>query len=208
MMNKWYWTVFVLVFFVFSCDKSENIEPNNLVGQQDVLFSTKIAGQPQTRATGNQWDVNDSIGVFMYAAGTALVDSIIINDGFNRMYRIYGNGNFIPAHDNQSLHLPDDGAVNFAAFYPYRNISGFIQRLDISNQHSQPAIDFMYAVNTSGIVKGQGPVSLVNTSHFLGKPIRTFSGLSCYLPIVEEEAAHSYYLTLEWATHAGFNLFF
>ncbi|SEG02999.1 hypothetical protein SAMN05421877_104167 [Sphingobacterium lactis] len=42
----------------------------------------------------------------------------------------------------------------------------------------------------------------VHTSHFLGKPIRVYSGLSCYIPKDDDPHA-SYYKTLGWAKATG-----
>lgn len=47
-----------------------------------------------------------------------------------------------------------------------------------------------------------------HTPNFLGKPIRTFSGLSCYVPTVENNWVHDYYKNLSWAKDSGFDRFF
>ncbi|HYH54988.1 MAG TPA: clostripain-related cysteine peptidase, partial [Anseongella sp.] len=45
-----------------------------------------------------------------------------------------------------------------------------------------------------------------HTPEFLGKPIETFSGLSCYIPHQDDDFINDYYKTLEWCRASGFNL--
>ena len=49
----------------------------------------------------------------------------------------------------------------------------------------------------------------VHTEQFLGTPILTFSGLSCYIPIEAESNFYKYYQSLEWSKRSSyFKLFY
>lgn len=45
-----------------------------------------------------------------------------------------------------------------------------------------------------------------HTDEFIGQPIETFSGLSCYIPHAGDDLINNYYKTLEWSQASGFNL--
>ncbi|WP_437920396.1 clostripain-related cysteine peptidase [Sphingobacterium sp. LRF_L2] len=50
-------------------------------------------------------------------------------------------------------------------------------------------------------------VYTAHTDNFLGTPIRTFSGLSCYVPTSANSWVHDYYKTLSWTQDSSFSLF-
>lgn len=158
MMKRWGCLVLVTALLLSSCRKENFFISKNTDNQ--AVFSSVIAGLPQTRAQGTQWGANDSIGIFMYQNGTSLNASTIVNDGFNRPYITNGNGNFSSKNADESLIYPADAPVDFVAYYPFQRRGELSPLIDVSNQDDQPVLDFMVARNTAGATVGQGPVSL------------------------------------------------
>ncbi|MFD2966330.1 DNA/RNA non-specific endonuclease [Sphingobacterium bambusae] len=146
-----------MAFLLSSCRK-ENVLISTGADNQ-VVFTSRISGLPQTRAQGTQWADRDSIGIFMYQRGGPLNASTIVNAGFNRVYMTNGNGNFSPKDGGESLSYPADAAVDFRAYYPFQRSGGLLPRIDVSGQSNQPSLDFMLATG-SGAGSAGAPVSL------------------------------------------------
>ena len=145
------------LYFISSCREEDNLQLDGTNNQ--VNFSSSIAGLPQSRANGAQWDASDSIGVFMFEHGAPLSGNSLLVDGSNRPYMTSGNGNF-SLKRGADLLFPEGKQVDFAAYYPYQPAGATQLALDITNQDNQPALDFMRASNTNGQTAGQGPVAL------------------------------------------------
>lgn len=158
MRKNWLYLLGCVALMFSSCRKETDLISKNTSNQ--VYFSSKIAGLPQTRAQGTQWSADDAIGIFMFQNGVALDGSSIVNNGFNQPYKTNGNGNFSPQNQQASLQFPIGSKVSFVAYYPYQESSKLTPLLDITNQENQPKLDFMYAKNTSGLTSGQGAVAL------------------------------------------------
>ncbi|ARS40210.1 hypothetical protein CA265_11325 [Sphingobacteriaceae bacterium GW460-11-11-14-LB5] len=137
-------TLFALLFFAYSCRKDNTGPLSGPVSDNSLRFTSSVEGETGTKATGNTWQVNDSIGLFMKKAADAAVIAA------NKKYITTGDGNF-SAQGDHGLNYPDGSAVNFVAYYPYQpGISGNIYPVDLSSQTSLPAIDLMYANNATG----------------------------------------------------------
>ncbi|MGJ1447388.1 DNA/RNA non-specific endonuclease [Sphingobacterium spiritivorum] len=158
MRKNWLYLLGCAVLMFSSCRKETDLNSKGTSNQ--VYFSSKIAGLPQTRAQGTQWSANDAIGIFMFQNGVPLSGTSVVNNGFNKPYSTNGNGNFSPLDAQSSLEFPTGSKVSFVAYYPYQSNSTLTPTLNIANQENQPLLDFMIARNTTGLSAGQGPVAL------------------------------------------------
>lgn len=100
-----------------SCAKENDTTPDN--DPVEVKFAGDI-GQiavANTRVTGNSWDANNSIGIFMVGNG----ETTIVDGASNKIYTTSlggETGSFAPAADN-AIFYPASGAVDFIAYYPH-----------------------------------------------------------------------------------------
>lgn len=107
----------------------------------------------------------------------------------------------------------------FAA-YPAR-VSAFsrqgVQRLDLDPSTPVAAYDFLdlfgrhfneQELSSLRAAVDRAVVYEAHTDFFLGQPIRTFSGLSTYIPVPEENSLKSFYQTLSWSADAGYDRLF
>lgn len=159
--------LFALLIIVYSCRKDEKgsrSSPEPTPGRQ-VQFTSSVEGETGTKATGNTWEANDNIGVFMKKASDASVLAA------NKKYTTTtGNGNFT-AQTSDAFSYPGDGsAVNFVAYYPYKStITGNIYKVDVSSQSNLPAIDLMYANNSTGFSQASTTLPNLNFAHQLAR---------------------------------------
>lgn len=158
MRKNWLYVLGCVALMFSSCRKETDLISKYTSNQ--VYFSSKIAGLPQTRVQGTQWSAHDAIGIFMFQHGMALNEASIVNNGFNQPYTTPGNGNFSPQNAQASLEFPRGSKVSFVAYYPYQEHGTLAPSLDITNQENQAQLDFMVARNTTGLTSGQGPVAL------------------------------------------------
>lgn len=135
-----------------------------------IRFTSAVDEHAVTRASGNTWNANDSIGVFMNAApgGTNLAA--------NKKYTTTGDGNFT-AHGDHILGYPEDGSsVNFSAYYPYQpGLTGSIYKINLANQNNPQAIDLMYAGNATNFSKTSTTSPNLNFEHQLVRVTLTVS---------------------------------
>lgn len=131
----------------------------------------------QTRAHDTEWDKNDQIGIYMFAAGstTAL-------EGMENIPYKTESGTAAFAPSGTVIYFPTDGSnVDFRAWYPYEDVAEK-WTADLTDQSSQAALDLMTAhaksnTETGGIAynKNQPKVSL-NFSHRLTKLVLNITG--------------------------------
>jgi len=70
------------------------------------------------------------------------------------------------------------------------------------NYMDESVLDLNHSIDAAIIYKG-------NTAYFNGYQIRTYSGLTCYIPVLDnEEVVHDYYRTLSWYKDSGFDQLF
>jgi hypothetical protein len=153
------------------------IEDGNTTGSpargMAVKFSTSIS---KTRAYGNLWEPGDRIGVWMLPAGSDdWSDPETAPIGSNMLY---GHGSetdslqvvFSGIGDENILVWPDEGNVDFVAYYPYlaEGIEGSLYPIDLSGQDPQNKIDLMYSDNAKNLGVSSGNPAL-SFEHKLAK---------------------------------------
>lgn len=118
-----------------ACESPESTSDNG--GTNDgIRFITAIS-----RATGNQWEVNDSVGVFQVASGQDISNAL----AENVLYRTPdGDGTF---SSNKPLFYPDGETTtyDFTAYYPYKKGITTTYPVDVSRQTNLNKLDLLYA---------------------------------------------------------------
>jgi len=146
-----------IALFFSSCRKDFEQKENQQ--ERSVLFSSRISGQVQTRVSGNQWDQDDSISVFMFE-GSSLTANSVLTGGFNKQFITSRTGNFTAKNSVEEILIPKGKTVNFISFYPYQKGNQFKRGLNISNQQNQSQIDYLFGRSSSGSGYVQAPVRL------------------------------------------------
>lgn len=137
----------LLITAVVSCTKEET--PSVAVSSDTaVSFNAQIL----SRTSGDDWEANDQIGIYMYEA-----DQISLNDYAlakeNVLYISDADGKFTVDTSNDPIYYPQTDKVDFYAYYPYQELDndGYYEA-DITKQNlvddpyfDQGAVDFMTA---------------------------------------------------------------
>lgn len=131
---------------------SNDLDKNSEWGNKDVRFTAAIASQT-SRVTngGNAWEDGDQIGIYMTKAGET-VDKAIAG---NQLYKAAVNGTL--SATGTALQYPDEGNVDFTAYYPYTSTTDGNVAVDVSDQ-TKP-IDLLYA-KSANIAKSSDAVKL------------------------------------------------
>lgn len=127
-----------------------------------------------TRVSGNDWEADDQIGVFMYASGKTLADSTVTDNASNCKYRYADTGGFSPATEWDRLYYPATGQVDFIAYYPFGNVQDFKLRVDVSDQRFPEELDLLYSDNLKGVEASSEAQNLV-FEHCMSKVVFTVS---------------------------------
>src|SRR5690606_30578999 len=131
--------------------------------ENGVQFTSTIAGNSTTRVSGNSWDKDDAIGVFM-KQGTGLSNVI----AGNKKYSTAGNGNFTATGDD-IINYPNEGTVDFVAYYPFKaDLRDNSVAINVADQSNQSAIDVLYSNNATGFSK-DSEIAKLNFKHSLSK---------------------------------------
>ena len=112
-----------------------------------------------TRAAGVAWANGDRIGIFMTGADQSLSADAIQEGVDNVCYQTSGSSAFSPISGGKTIFFPIDGDVDFYSYYPQTTVSDYKVALNVADQTSQEAIDFMYA-QTKGCHKSIPQVEL------------------------------------------------
>lgn len=134
------------LMFLTACQQTVLFENEEESERIPVTFTPEI----QTRAVNNAWEVGDKLGVYMFETQKALSSQSIIDESANRKYVYTGEG-LVPCTSNDTLFYPTNTKVDFIAYHPYRAVNNYTVDLDVTNQASQSAIDFLYSNNLKGI---------------------------------------------------------
>ena len=112
-----------------------------------------------TRAAGVAWADGDRIGIFMTGANQSLSADAIKEGVDNVCYQTNGGKSFSPISGEKTIYFPIDGNVDFYSYYPQTTVNEYKVALNVADQKSQEAIDFMYA-KTTGCNKATPQVEL------------------------------------------------
>ena len=115
-------------------------------GKVAVQFTGGIS--VNTRASGLAWAKGDMIGIFMTGTNQTLSADAIKEGVDNVCYQTDGSVAFSPISGGKTIYYPIDGDVDFYSYYPYTTVSNYKVALNVANQGSLEAIDFMYAKTT------------------------------------------------------------
>ena len=126
-------------------------------GKVAVQFTGGIS--VNTRASGLAWADGDMIGIFMTGANQTLSADAIKEGADNVCYQTGGSVAFSPISGGKTIYYPIDGDVDFYSYYPQTTVSDYKVALNVADQTSQEAIDFMYA-QTKGCHKSIPQVEL------------------------------------------------
>ncbi|RHN89607.1 fimbrillin family protein [Prevotella sp. AM23-5] len=151
--------LFVLVLLagaMVSCN-TEDTASTTANGKVAVQFTGGIS--VNTRAAGQAWADGDKIGIFMIEAGKTLSVDVIKEGVDNVCYQTSGSSAFSPISGGKTIFFPIDGDVDFYSYYPHTTVSDYKVALNVADQTSQEAIDFMYA-QTKGCHKSIPQVEL------------------------------------------------
>ena len=147
-----------------SCS-TEDTAPSTQNDKVAVQFTGGIS--VNTRAAGQAWADGDKIGIFMIEAGKTLSADVIKEGVDNVCYQTSGSSAFSPISGGKPIFFPIDGDVDFYSYYPQTTVNDYKVALNMTNQTSQEAIDFMYAKKT-GCNKATPQVDL-KFNHMLSK---------------------------------------
>ena len=149
-----------------SCS-TEDTAPSTQNDKVAVQFTGGIS--VNTRAAGVAWADGDKIGIFMTGANQPLSADAIKEGVDNVCYQTNGSIGFSPVSGGKTIFFPIDGDVDFYSYYPQTTVNNYKVALNMADQKSQEAIDFMYA-KTTGCNKAKPQVDL-KFNHKLSKLI-------------------------------------
>ena len=149
-----------------SCS-TEDTAPSTQNDKVAVQFTGGI--NVSTRAAGVAWTDGDRIGIFMTETNQPLSANAIQEGVDNVCYQTNGGKSFSPISGEKTIYFPIDGNVDFYSYYPQTTVNEYKVALNVADQKSQEAIDFMYA-KTTGCHKSTPQVEL-KFNHMLSKLI-------------------------------------
>ena len=149
-----------------SCSTEDTV-PSTQNDKVAVQFTGGIS--VNTRAAGVAWADGDKIGIFMTGANQPLSADAIKEGVDNVCYQSNGSIAFSPISGGKTIFFPIDGDVDFYSYYPQTTVNDYKVALNMADQKSQEAIDFMYA-KTTGCNKAKPKVDL-KFNHMLSKLI-------------------------------------
>lgn len=128
-----------------SCSNDDDFADRPGDGRVAVNFS---GGITLTRATGDAWDLNDGIGIYMVETGT---QNVVDNAANRRYVTAAGDGSFSPASEDQTIYFPLDAnnKVDFIAYYPQDALTGNTYAVDVTDQSAPSAIDLLWSNNAT-----------------------------------------------------------
>ena len=182
---------------LMSC--TNNDDNSEWYGSEGIVFTTAI----QSRVSGNTWNANDEVGIYMMNAGDE-VGIYMMNAGSgieaataqNKKYIAQTNGTLTAAPGN-GIYLPESGSVDFIAYYPYTtSVSGNKIAVNVSDQSKPAAIDLIYSNGTKGIEATTATTISLAFTHQLTKltlnvtkdaTVETLSGLNVTMKGISTE---------------------
>lgn len=140
---------------------TNNDDNSEWYGSEGIVFTTAI----QSRVSGNVWNANDEVGIYMMNAGSGIGAAT----AQNKKYIAQTNGTLTAAPGN-GIYLPESGSVDFIAYYPYTtNVSGDKLAVNVSDQSNPAAIDLIYSNGTTGVEATTATTISLGFTHQLTK---------------------------------------
>ena len=171
---------------LMSC--TNNDDNSEWYGSEGIVFTTAI----QSRVSGNTWNANDEVGIYMMNAGSGIEAAT----AQNKKYIAQTNGTLTAAPGN-GIYLPESGSVDFIAYYPYTtSVSGNKLAVNVSDQSNPAAIDLIYSNGTKGVAATTATTISLGFTHQLTKvtlnvtkdeTIETLNGLGVNIKGVSTE---------------------
>lgn len=171
---------------LMSC--TNNDDNSEWYGSEGIVFTTAI----QSRVSGNTWNANDEVGIYMMNAGSGIEAAT----AQNKKYIAQTNGTLTAAPGN-GIYLPESGSVDFIAYYPYTtSVSGNKIAVNVSDQSKPAAIDLIYSNGTKGIEATTATTISLAFTHQLTKltlnvtkdaTVETLSGLNVTMKGISTE---------------------
>lgn len=144
---------------LMSC--TNNDDNSEWYGSEGIVFTTAI----QSRVSGNTWNANDEVGIYMMNAGSGIEAAT----AQNKKYIAQTNGTLTAAPGN-GIYLPESGNVDFIAYYPYTtSVSGNKLAVKCSDQSNPAAIDLIYSNGTKGVAATTATTISLGFTHQLTK---------------------------------------
>lgn len=144
---------------LMSC--TNNDDNSEWYGSEGIVFTTAI----QSRVSGNAWNANDEVGIYMMNAGSGIEAAT----AQNKKYIAQTNGTLTAAPGN-GIYLPESGNVDFIAYYPYTtSVNGNKLAVNVSDQSNPAAIDLIYSNGTKGIEATTATTISLGFTHQLTK---------------------------------------
>ena len=120
-----------------------NIEDADTVVDMDKRICT-FSFTPVVSDYSQGWIASDTIGIFAYKTGT----NDIYSNYSNIQYIADDKNYFIPATNENEIIRPEVGnAVDFIAYYPYKDDITYRYIIDLRDQSSQKSLDLLYSNN-------------------------------------------------------------
>ncbi|WP_304321555.1 fimbrillin family protein [Phocaeicola plebeius] len=167
---------------------TNNDDNSEWYGSEGIVFTSAI----QSRVSGNAWNANDEVGLYMMNAGSGIEAAT----AQNKKYIAQTNGTLTAAPGN-GIYLPESGNVDFIAYYPYTtSVSGNKLAVNVSDQSNPAAIDLIYSNGTKGVAATTATTISLGFTHQLTKvtlnvtkdeTIETLNGLGVNIKGVSTE---------------------
>ncbi len=171
---------------LMSC--KNNDDNSEWYGSEGIVFTSAI----QSRVSGNTWNANDEVGIYMMNSGSGIEAAT----AQNKKYIAQTNGTLTAASGN-GIYLPESGSVDFIAYYPYTtSVSGNKIAVNVSDQSKPAAIDLIYSNGTKGIEATSATTVSLAFTHQLTKitlnvtkdaTVETLSGLTVNMKGISTE---------------------
>ena len=171
---------------LMSC--KNNDDNSEWYGSEGIVFTSAI----QSRVSGNTWNANDEVGIYMMNSGSGIEAAT----AQNKKYIAQTNGTLTAASGN-GIYLPESGSVDFIAYYPYTtSVSGNKIAVNVSDQSNPAAIDLIYSNGTKGIEATSATTVSLAFTHQLTKitlnvtkdaTVETLSGLTVNMKGISTE---------------------
>lgn len=166
-----YTLLVVSCLLLAGCNSNEDV--GDLGDPVAVQFGMSETPRLKTTAGGDQWTLNDPVGIFMVKNGQSLNSSNIAEGADNVEYKAQAGGSnqsgFIPVSGTPIFYPQNGDNVDFIAYYPYKNtLANYTYPVDVSNQATPADIDVLYSNNATAKNRNSGMVDL-QFSHALSK---------------------------------------